>query len=198
LVVEPTPLKNMLVKLESSPNRDEHKKSVWNHHLGFGSSSQTLKTGYFKLIFLDAYLQTGISQGFKSSYVNIYKPPTTRNLSSCTLLSISPAWFSGMWASCPPKIEGITMITASGRGDITNTYVHKQLAKMPLATGHFPTPQNKISIISNRTLPLSSHSSEGRDDQNCIFCTTVPNPTKTQHTSAMSVVGESPELPTTC
>ncbi len=108
------------------------------------------------------------------------------------------AWYSVKWASCPPKIEGITIITACGRGDITNKYVHKQLptclqhppTPIPSHTGHFPTPQTNYASISLRT--ISSHSSKEHDDQNCIFCTTVPNPTKTQHTSAMSVVGHSP------
>lgn len=48
-----------------------------------------LENWIFHKIFLDEYPQTGISQC--KHKVNIYKPPTTRNLSSCTLLSIGLA-----------------------------------------------------------------------------------------------------------
>ena len=51
LVVEPTPLKNMLVKLGScSPNRDEHKKYLSCHHLEFGLYPKTFSVNTKKTL----------------------------------------------------------------------------------------------------------------------------------------------------
>ena len=115
-----------------------------------------LKIGYFKRYSWMNIRKKELHKDLSLAMYTFTKPPTTKNLSSYTLLSISPLWFSGRWASCPPKIEGITMILLAGK-NITNKYVHKQLPTCPQP--QFPLTQAisqhpKTRYPSSQTAPF--------------------------------------------